>query len=73
MDNWKVQDLIQNVLNKNYQLDDKLAVYIYNENEKVYERAVIVSSGSEIKGQVDLFCKKINTTEEEEDKWKYIK
>ena len=59
MDSWKIQDLNRNVLDKNYELDDKLAVYIYNENEKVYERAVIVSTGSEIKGQVDLFCEKI--------------
>lgn len=59
MDSWKIQDLIRNVLDKNYELDDKLAVYIYNENEKVYERAVIVSTGCEIKGQVDLFCEKI--------------
>ena len=59
MDSWKIQDLIRNVLDKNYELDDKLAVYIYNENEKVYERAVIVSIGSEIKGQLNLFCEKI--------------
>ena len=58
-DSWKIQDLMRNVLDKNYELDDKLAVYIYNKKEEVYERAVIVASGSEIKGQVDLFCEKI--------------
>ena len=50
---------MRNVLDKNYELDDKLAVYIYNKDEEVYERAVIVASGSEIKGQVDLFCEKV--------------
>ena len=58
-DSWKIKDLMRNVLDKNYELDDKLAVYIYNKKEKVYERAVIVANGSEIKGQVDLFCEKI--------------
>jgi len=66
-DSWKIQDFLRNVLDKNYDLDDKLAVYIYNENEEVYERAVIVSSGSVIKGQVDLFCKKIIESLEEEE------
>ena len=51
---------MRNVLDKNYELDDKLAVYIYNnKDEEVYERAVIVASGSEIKGQVIFFCEKI--------------
>ena len=58
-DTWNIQDLMRNVLDKNYELDDKLAVYIYNKDEQVYERAVIVASGSEIKGQVDLFCEKV--------------
>lgn len=59
MDSWKIKDLVRNVLDNNYELDDKLAVYIYNKDKEVYERAVIESSGSQIKGQVDLFCKKI--------------
>mgnify|MGYP003155440363 FL=1 len=59
IDSWKIKDLMRNVLDKNYELDDKLAVYIYNKKGEVYERAVIVASGSEIKGQVDLFCEKI--------------
>ena len=58
-DSWKIEDLMRNVIDKHYKLDDKLAVYIYNKKEGVYERAVIVASGSEIKGQVDLFCEKI--------------
>jgi hypothetical protein len=58
-DSWKIEDLMRNVIDKHYKLDDKLAVYIYNKDEDVYERAVIVASGSEIKGQVDLFCEKI--------------
>jgi len=66
-DSWKIQDFLRNVLDKNYDLDDKLAVYIYNKDEEVYERAVIVSSGSAIKGQVDLFCEKIIESLEEEE------
>ena len=58
-DSWMISDLLRNVLDKNYKLDDKLAVYIYNKETDVYDRAVIVSSGSVIKGQVDLFCQKI--------------
>jgi hypothetical protein len=58
-DSWKIEDLMRNVIDKHYKLDDKLAVYIYNKKEGVYERAVIVASGSEIKGQVDLFCEKV--------------
>lgn len=54
-----IKDLVRNVLDNNYELDDKLAVYIYNKDKEIYERAVIESSGCEIKGQVDLFCKKM--------------
>jgi hypothetical protein len=57
-DSLKIEDLMRNVIDKHYKLDDKLAVYIYNKKEEVYERAVIVAS-NKIEGQVDLFCEKV--------------
>lgn len=58
-----VKELIQMVLDKHIDLDDKLVIYVYDKLGELYERAELVATGKQLDDQVDLFVEVVREEE----------
>lgn len=54
-----IKDLLQGVLDGKYNLDDSLAVYVYDQPTDTYEYVKFVKTDKQLLQQVDIFVEKI--------------